>query len=129
MRSRKRNGSKKKNAAGFYVTKRFRVLVTPRDENAAAFPGLADRSSVAYEPVDDWIFADDIASENGRVTSVSGLPAGLSVKYAYANAKKKTGKYLKQAGQTIVGTPTKAGTYVVTFTKNVKSGDIAFIFV
>ena len=63
---------------------------------------------------------------NGYDEKVTGLPAGLAFAasnvYAYRNAKKKTGRYLKQAGQTIVGTPTRAGTYVVTFTKNVKNG-------
>ena len=56
-----------------------------------------------------------------NVVKVAGLPKGVA--FAAANVykdKKKT--KLKQLGQTIVGTPTKPGTYVVTFTKNVKSG-------
>ncbi len=67
-----------------------------------------------------------VAAVGGNVAKVTGLPAGVTFAakdtYAYKNAKKKTGKYLKQYGQTIVGKPTKPGTYVVTFTKNVKSG-------
>ena len=67
-----------------------------------------------------------VAAVGGNVVKVTGLPAGVTFAakdtYAYKNAKKKTGKYLKQYGQTIVGTPTKPGTYVVTFTKNVKNG-------
>ena len=56
-----------------------------------------------------------------NVAKVAGLPSGVAfaAKDKYKD-KKKT--QVKQRGQTIVGTPTKPGTYVVTFTKNVKSG-------
>ena len=67
-----------------------------------------------------------VAAVGGNVVRVTGLPAGVTFAakdtYAYKNAKKKTGKYLKQTAQTIMGTPTKPGTYTVTFTKNVKIG-------
>ena len=80
---------------------------------------------MAYVPF-EWDLTNDVAAVGGKVAKVAGLPAGLTFAasnvYAYKNAKKKTGKYLKQVAQTIVGTPTKTGTYVVTFTKNVKSG-------
>ena len=47
------------------------------------------------------------------------MPVGLTFAAATTyKDKKKT--QVKQLGQTIVGTPTKPGTYVVTFTKNVK---------
>ena len=50
---------------------------------------------------------------------MAGLPTGLTFAAATTyKDKKKT--QVKQLGQTIVGTPTKPGTYVVTFTKNVK---------
>ena len=115
----------KKKKAGFYETLKYRVLVRPKAVDAAVFGPLADREMSAYMEV-DWDLRTDVASVGGNVTKVSGLPTGLAFAakdtYAYKNAKKKTGKYLKQKGQTIKGVPTKAGTYVVTFTKNVKSG-------
>lgn len=116
----------KKKVSGFYETLKYRVLVTPKPVDAGLFgETLANLETMAYVPF-EWNLLDDVAAANGKVAKVSGLPAGLifaaADAYAYENAKKKTGKYLKQAGQTIVGTPTKPGTYVVTFTKNVKSG-------
>ena len=46
-----------------------------------------------------------VAAVGGKVAKVAGLPTGLKFAaadvYAYTNAKKKTGRYLKQAGQTI----------------------------
>ena len=42
--------------------------------------------------------------------------------YAYSNSVKRTDRYIKQAANTIAGTPTKPETYVVTFSKRVKEG-------
>ena len=108
----------KKKVSSYYETLKYRVLVEPKAVDAEIFPGLVDVVATAYESYSNAVPA--------AVDKVSGLPAGLAFAakdvYAYANAKKKTGKYVKQAAQTIVGTPTKPGTYVVTYTKNVKSG-------
>ncbi len=115
--------AKKKNSAGFYVTRRYRVLVTPRDVYADRFPGLENRTLTAYEPFATWTLADDVASAGGKVTAISGLPAGLGVKYAYTNAKKKTGKY----AASIYGMPTKAGTFALTFKKGTVARTVLWV--
>ena len=117
--------AKKKNGA-YYETLKFKVLVTPKYVDSYYFGSLSDKKSVAHEDYVEWYLEDDVASDGVKVTKVAGLPTGLKFAakntYAYTNPKKKTGKYLDQEAQTIVGTPTKAGTFVVTFTKNVKVG-------
>ena len=129
----------KKKVGAFYETKKYRVLVRPKAPDTALFgEDLTNIVTMAYVPVawdlaggSEWngghagrVTLPAVAAVGGKVAKVSGLPTGLTFvsvdTYAYTNAKKKTGKYLKQAGQTIVGTPTKPGMYVVTFTKNVK---------
>ena len=126
----------KKKKGAFYETMKFRVLVTPAEVDASRFGAdLTNITTMAYVPVDwDLVWGGEcggvslpaVAAVGGKVAKVAGLPSGLTFAakdtYAYKNPKKQTGKYLKQAGQTIVGTPKKTGTYVVTFTKNVKSG-------
>ncbi len=131
------NITAKKKKGSFYETLKFRVMVMPKAVNTAVFTeSLTNITTMAYVPI-AWNLATGEAivpsvlpvpfvpsSSGGKLTKVSGLPTGLTFAakdtYAYTNAKKKTGKYLKQSGQTIVGTPTKPGTYVVTFTKKVK---------
>jgi hypothetical protein len=76
---------------------------------------------VAYEPELIWDLKTDVASVGGNVAKVTGLPPGMTFA-ASTTYKDKKQTQVKQQGQTIVGTPTKAGKYVVTFTKNVKSG-------
>ena len=132
----------KRKTGAYYETKKFRVLVRPDEgfDKTLFGHGLADMTTMAYEPLAKWdlmsgeVFNADgecvdswpgVSAEAGvKVAKVTGLPAGLTFAaadtYAYANAKRKTGRYLRQAGQTIVGTPTRPGTYVVTFTKNVQ---------
>ena len=110
----------------YYETMKYQVLVTPRDDvDKALFGDLMNITTMAYVPF-EWNLTNDVSSVSGKVAKVTGLPKGLTFAaanvYAYKNAKKKTGKYLKQSAQTIVGTPTKPGTYVVTFTKNVMTG-------
>ena len=126
----------KKKKGAFYETMKFRVLVTPKAVDTAVFgEELTNITTMAYVPVDwDLVWGGEcggvslpaVSAVGGKVAKVAGLPSGLTFAakdtYAYKNPKKKTGKYLKQSGQTIVGTPKKTGTYVVTFTKNVKSG-------
>ena len=116
----------KKKISGYFETLKFKVLVTPNDVSSEYFGSLSDKKSVAHEDYVEWYLEDDVAADGVKVTKVTGLPTGLTFAakdtYAYTNAKKKTGKYLKQEGQTIMGWPTKAGTFVVTFTKNVKVG-------
>ena len=126
----------KKKKGAFYETMKFRVLVTPAAVDVSRFGAdLTNITTMAYVPVDwDLVWGGEcggvslpaVAAVGGNVAKVAGLPSGLTFAandtYAYKNAKKKTGKYLKQSSQTIVGTPKKTGTYVVTFTKNVKSG-------
>ena len=117
--------AKKKNGA-YYETLKFKVLVTPKYVDSYYFGSLSDKKSVANEDYVEWYLEDDVASDGVKVTKVAGLPTGLKFAaknvIAYENPKKKTGKYVAQEAQTIVGTPTKAGTFVVTFTKNVKVG-------
>ena len=111
----------KRKTGAFYETMKYRVLVRPKAPDAALFgEELANITTMAYVPF-EWDLTNDVAAVGGKVAKVAGLPVGL----AFASAttykdKKKT--QVKQYGQTIVGTPTKPGTYVVTFTKNVKSG-------
>ena len=127
----------KKKVGAYYETMKYRVLVTPKAVNAAVFgEELTNITTMAYVPV-EWDLTG--GGESGvaalghaalpvvaSVAKVAGLPSGVTFAakdtYAYTNPKKKTGRYLKQAGQTIVGTPKKSGTYVVTFTKNVTTG-------
>jgi hypothetical protein len=105
--------AKKQAVAGrpHYLTMKYRVLVTPKAPDAARFgTNLTNITTMAYVPV-KWNLATGgtafpaVAAVGGKVAQVSGLPAGL-----------------KLSGQTIAGTPTKPGTYVVTFTKSVKNG-------
>ncbi len=120
----------KKKKGAYYETMKYRVLVTPKAVDAARFGNdLSDIETMAYVPV-EWDLVNGLYSGSrlpgvsavgGKVAKVSGLPKGLSFAAADVYSDKKKTK-LKQAGQTIVGTPTKPGTYVVTFTKNVKSG-------
>ena len=127
-----------KKTGGFNETMKYRVLVTPAAVDTSLFgEDLTNITTMAYVPI-AWDLTGGEAvpsvppvpfvpsSVGGKVAKVAGLPTGLAFAaadtYAYTNPKKKTGKYLKQAGQTIVGTPTKPGTYVVTFTKNVTTG-------
>ncbi|MBO7685194.1 MAG: hypothetical protein J6V72_02350, partial [Kiritimatiellae bacterium] len=127
----------KKKKGAYYETMKYRVLVTPRAVDTALFGDLTNITTMAYVPV-EWDLtgggrgATALPGESGHagrvplpvvsnVVKVAGLPG--SVTFASANVykdKKKT--KLKQLGQTIVGTPTKPGTYVVTFTKNVTTG-------
>ena len=116
----------KKKVGAYYETKKYRVLVTPKAVDAMVFgEELTNITTMAYVPV-SWDLTNDVAAVGVKVSKVAGLPGGIVFAakdtYAYSNPKKKTGKYLKQYGQTIVGTPTKPGTYVVTFTKNVTTG-------
>ena len=111
----------KQKVGGYYETLKYRVLVKPAPVDTALFgEELANITTMAYVPF-EWDLTNDVAAVGGKVAKVAGLPAGL----AFASAttykdKKKT--QVKQYGQTIVGTPTKPGTYVVTFTKNVTTG-------
>ncbi len=109
----------KKKKGAFYETLKFKVLVWPKAVDAAVFGPLAVQSSVAYETLVNWDLKADVASVGGNVTKVTGLPPGL--KFAAKTTYNKDSS-VKQQGQTIFGTPTKAGTYVVTFSKSVKSG-------
>ena len=126
----------KKKKGTYYETKKFRVFVPPKAVDVATFgEELTNITTMAYVPVSWKLAGGDNVEDNGGVPAmpvvptiakVAGLPTGLTFAaanvYAYKNAKKKTGKYVKQYGQTIVGTPTKPGTYVVTFTRNVTTG-------
>ena len=111
----------KQKVGGYYETLKYRVLVRPKAVDAMVFgEELTNITTMAYVPF-EWDLTNDVAAVGGKVAKVAGLPAGL----AFASAttykdKKKT--QVKQYGQTIVGTPTKPGTYVVTFTKNVTTG-------
>ena len=111
----------KRKKGAFYETKKFTMFVQPNPVDAAIFGTLSDRNSVAYEPELIWDLKTDVASVGGNVAKVTGLPPGMTFA-ASTTYKDKKKTQVKQQGQTIVGTPTKAGKYVVTFTKNVKSG-------
>ncbi len=130
----------KKKVGAFYETMKYRVLVRPKGGDTAVFgEELTNLVTMAYVPV-TWDLTGGgevatsatlptevatsaplpaVAAVGGKVAKVTGLPTGLTfaVSTTYKD-KKKT--QVKQLGQTIVGTPTKPGTYVVTFTKNVK---------
>jgi len=130
----------KKKKGTYYETLKYRVLVRPKAVDVDVFgETLTNITTMAYVPVEWDLMGEDGGragtGEDGHagratlpvvsnVVKVAGLPAGVTFAakdtYGYANAKRKTGKYLKQSAQTIVGKPTKPGTYVVTFTKNVK---------
>ena len=112
----------KKKVNGYYETLKYRVEVTPDGVDAALFGTLGDRMDTAYIAISDWNLKNDVASVGGNVAKVTGLPPGLSFA-ASTTYKDKKKTQVKQYGQTIVGTPTKAGRYLVTFTKNVKSGN------
>ena len=126
----------KKKKGTYYETRKFRVFVPPKAVDVATFgEELTNITTMAYVPVSWKLAGGDSVDGNGdvpalpvvpTVAKVAGLPTGLTFAaanvYGYKDAKKKTGKYVKQYGQTIVGTPTKPGTYVVTFTRNVTTG-------
>ena len=111
----------KKKVNGYYETLKFRVLVRPAPVDTAIFgEELTNIVTMAYVSV-EWDLTNDVAAVGGKVAKVAGLPAGLAFALATTyKDKKKT--QVKQYGQTIVGKPTKPGTYVVTFTKNVTTG-------
>ena len=111
----------KKKKSGFYEMKKYKVLVRPKAVvDDAYFGTLPDRTTTANDEPVNWNLMNDVSAVGGvKVAKVTGLPKGLT--FAAANTyKDKKKKVLKQTGQTIVGTPTKPGTYLVTFTKNVK---------
>nr|MCR5415031.1 hypothetical protein [Kiritimatiellia bacterium] len=126
----------KKKKGAYNETMKYRVLVTPKAVDAARFgEDLTNITTMAYVPV-DWDLASGgewdgghagrvtlpaVSGVGGKVAKVAGLPAGLAFAAANVYSDKNKTK-LKQYGQTIVGTPTKPGTYVVTFTKNVTTG-------
>ena len=111
----------KKMVGGYYETMKFRMLVKPADVDKVRFgENLTNLTTMVNMPV-TWNLTNDVSSVGGNVAKVTGLPAGLV--FAAANVYAGKGKtQIKQAAQTIVGKPTKPGTYVVTFTKNVKRG-------
>ena len=111
----------KKKVGAYYETLKFRVLVNPAPVDTAIFGDeLTNIVTMAYVPF-EWDLTNDVAAVGGKVAKVAGLPAGLAFASATTyKGKKKT--QVKQYGQTIVGKPTKPGTYVVTFTKNVTTG-------
>jgi len=111
----------KKKVSGFYETMKYRVLVKPAAVDTALFgENLTNITTMAYVPF-EWDLTNDVAAAGGKVAKVAGLPAGLTFAAATTyKDKKKT--QVKQYGQTIIGKPTKPGTYVVTFTKNVTTG-------
>ena len=126
----------KKKVGAYYETMKFKVLVNPAPVDTAIFGDeLTNIVTMAYVPV-AWDLtggsrplATESGGHAGRVTlpvvsnvvKVAGLPTGLTFA-AKDTYKDKNKKQLKQLGQTIVGTPKKPGTYVVTFTKNVTTG-------
>ena len=122
----------KKKRGAYYETMKYRVLVRPKAPDPALFgEDLTNITTMAYVPV-AWDLtgggrlgeATDlpaVAAVGGKVAKVSGLPRPVAFAPANEYSDKKKTK-LKQYGQTVVGTPTKPGTYVVTFTKKVKSG-------
>ena len=86
-----------------YETMKYRVLVTPKASDVKLFgENLTNITTVAYVSY-AWNLSTDLPAAGGKVTKVTGLPAGMTF-----------------AGQIIGGMPTKVGTYVVTFTKKVK---------
>ena len=107
----------KKKKGAFYETMKYRVLVRPAAVDAARFgeemSNITNITTMAYVPVEWYLTGGGrgatalpaVAAVGGKVAKVTGLPSGV-----------------KLVGQTIVGTPTKPGTYVVTFTKNVTTG-------
>ena len=111
----------KKKKGAYYETKKFRVLVRPKAVDASLFGSLGGKIDLAGAQIFDWNLMDDVSSVGGKVVKVTGLPPGLTFA-ASTTYKDKKRTQVKQQGQTIVGTPTKVGKYVVTFTKNVKSG-------
>ena len=111
----------KKKKGAYYETKKFRVLVRPKAVDASLFGSLGGKIDLAGAQIFDWNLMDDVSSVGGKVVKVTGLPPGLTFA-ASTTYKDKKKTQVKQQGQTIVGTPTKVGKYVVTFTKNVKSG-------
>ena len=97
---------------------KYQVRVLPKVPDPALFgESLTNITTMAYVPVAwDLVSGGDgdalgesalpsVAAVGGKVAKVTGLPTGLALK-----------------GQVITGTPTKAGTYVVTFTKDVTTG-------
>ena len=96
----------KKKKGAYYETMKYRVRVLPKKPEEAYFGDdcLTNLTTMAYE-LFVWDLSADVSAEGGKVAKVTGLPAGLTF-----------------GGQTIAGKPEKAGTYVVTFTKNVRSG-------
>ena len=124
----------KKKAGAFYETKKYRVLVTPKAPDTGLFgESITNITTMAYVPL-NWNLETGEAvpsvpsvpfvpssADGGKVTKVAGLPTGLTFA-ASTTYKDKKKTQVKQLGQTIAGTPTKPGTYVVTFTKNVTTG-------
>ena len=140
----------KKKAGAFYETMKYRVIVRPKAVDVAIFgEELTNITTMAYVPVEwdlaggggalgDRALPGGDGNESGalgdralpivsNVAKVAGLPTGLkfTAKAVYStvvDSSRVQTKVLKYPAYTIYGTPTKTGTFVVTFTKNVKSG-------
>ena len=116
----------KKKTGAYYETMKYRVLVRPKAVDVAVFgEELTNIVTMAYVPV-EWDLTGGGRGATAlpvvsNVVKVAGLPAGVAFAAA-TTYKDKTKTQVKQYGQTIVGKPTKPGTYVVTFTKNVTTG-------
>ena len=103
----------KKKVGAYYETKKYRVLVLPKAPDTALFGEcLTNITTMAYVPVmwdleegESGRLGEAALPAVGKVAKVTGLPPGVAM-----------------VGQMVMGKPTKVGTYVVTFTKNVKSG-------
>ena len=115
----------KKKVGAYNETMKYRVLVKPAKADTAIFSGLPTSiTTMAYVPF-EWNLTNGTLATGMHLpvmpamAKVAGLPKGLAFA-ATTTYKDKKKKQVKQAGQTIVGTPTKPGTYVVTFTRNVK---------
>ena len=124
----------KKKKGAYYEAMKYRMLVTPKEVTDTALFGdsLTNITTMAYVPL-NWNLESGEAvpsvpsvpfvpsAVGGKVAKVAGLPTGLAFA-ASTTYKDKKKTQVKQYGQTIVGTPMKPGTYVVTFTKNVMTG-------
>ena len=115
----------KKKVGAYNETMKYRVLVKPAKADTAIFSGLPTSiTTMAYVPF-EWNLTNGTLATGMHLpvmpamAKVAGLPKGLAFAAATTYKDKKK-KQVKQAGQTVVGTPSKPGTYVVTFTRNVK---------
>lgn len=104
------------NTKTFTETGSFCIYIEPSTTNLASFPGLS--STTFLSTVGERVFKDFATMLAGAQSpTVTGLPAGLKFTPKYIVINRNNGPSEAYTANSVYGTPTKAGSYVVTIAK------------